>query len=414
MFEHAPLERPWVSWLYVVLWSLVIFVTIPLARSLQQFVYKAWGRQVFTYAVIVVIVFALAVAIIYLYRKRTPFSWSYLWLLAVAIIFFGYTVKLGKKSPEEAIHFIQYGFLGILVFRALAHRLHDSSIYFAATIVCAIIGTIDEVIQWLTPRRYWGIEDVWLNFFAALSVQVAIWKGMRPHHISGRPSLNNIQFLCRLAIVAVVLFGICLLNTPSRMIWCAERVPGLTFPKKNESMMQEYGYLIEDPDIGIFRSRLSPKKLKAADRERSVAAARILDQFQDRAAYSRFLAIYTPISDPFLHEARVHLFRRDVHYLKGMDVRDDPEEMSGYLTIAFHENQILEKYFTHTLHRSAYVWSPDQVALCQEHLLSDRIYESSVSRGLFTQFSEFQIAAFFSLMIIGLIGLHAYLGRRLE
>ena len=179
-------------------------------------------------------------------------------------------------------------------------------------------------------------------------------------------------------------------------------------------MMQEYGYFIEDPDIGIFRSRLSPKRLKETDRERSIAAARILDQFQDRATYSLFLAIYTPISDPFLHEARVHLFSRDVYYIKAMEVRDDPKEMRRYLTTAFRENQILEKYFTHTLHRSAYVWSPDQVALCQEHLLSDEVYESSVSRGLFTQFSEFQIATLFSLMIIGLVGLHVYLGRRLE
>ena len=414
MFEHAPLERPWVSWLYVVLWSLAIFVTIPLARSLQQFVTEAWGRQVFTYAVIVAIVFALGVAIVHLYRKRTPFSWSYLWLLAVAAVFFCYTIKLGKKSPEEAIHFIQYGFLGILVFRALAHRLHDNTVYFAATIVCAIIGMLDEVIQWLTPRRYWGLEDVRLNFFAALLVQIAIWKGMRPHHIAGRPGLNNLRFLCRLTIVAVVLFGICLLNTPSRMIWCAERVPGLAFLKENESMMQEYGYLIEDPDIGIFRSRLSPKKLKATDRERSVAAARILDQFQDRATYSRFLAIYTPISDPFLHEARVHLFRRDQHYLRAVESEDDPEEMSSYFTTAFRENQILEKYFTHTLHRSAYVWSADQVALSQQHLLRDRVYESSVSRGLFTQFSEFQIVAFFSFLVIGLIGFHVYLGKRLK
>ena len=92
-----------------------------------------------------------------------------LWLLSVAAVSLGYTLELGEKSPEEALHFIQYGVLGVLVYRALAHRRHDTSIYIAAALICGILGIIDEVIQWLTPRRYWSLRDIWINFFGLWS-----------------------------------------------------------------------------------------------------------------------------------------------------------------------------------------------------------------------------------------------------
>lgn len=408
---NPPSEKPLISWLYVLLWSLVIFVTIPLARILQEFVERQWGREVFTYSVLATIVVALVAAAVYVYRSRPALPNGYLWLLVVAAIFFVYTIKLGKKSPEEAIHFVQYGMLGILVYRALAHRLRDVSIYIATALVCGIIGTIDEAIQWLTPDRYWGIDDIWLNFFAASLVQIAIAGGLKPTLIDRRPNRANLRFLCRLTIGTVTLFGICLLNTPARITWFAERVLWLEFLKENESVMAEYGHRFEDIDIGIFRSRLSPTELKASDRLRSIEVAKILDRFQDPEKYPLFLKIFTPVSDPFVHEARVHLFSRDQNYLYAMKVKANQVNFAKHLTTAFRENQILEKYFPNTLYRSAYVWSSDKLALSRNHLLNDQVYDSWVSINLITQFSEAQVSVFFILLIIGLVLLHWYLGK---
>ena len=146
MFEGPPRERPWVSWLYVVIWSLLIYVTIPLARVIQEFVAERWGRDLFAYVVLAAIAIALIAVCYHVIRYRATSRGSYWWLLAVAAIFVGYTMKLGERNPEEAIHFIQYGVLGVLVYRALTHRLQDSSIYVAAAVICAMIGTIDELI----------------------------------------------------------------------------------------------------------------------------------------------------------------------------------------------------------------------------------------------------------------------------
>jgi uncharacterized membrane protein len=187
MLEGPPREKQCLSWLYVVIWTLIIFVNIPLARTFQRFVAHYWGRDLFTYAVLSAIVIALIVALLYVIRHRSTFLGSYLWLLVIATIFIAYTIELGKKNPEESIHFIQYGVLGVFVYRALTHQFQDFRIYFAAATICAVIGTSDEIIQWITPDRYWDLRDIWINFFGASLIQIAIAKGLKPKFIRRRP-----------------------------------------------------------------------------------------------------------------------------------------------------------------------------------------------------------------------------------
>jgi hypothetical protein len=329
----------------------------------------------------------------------------------VAAIFVVYTIKLGKRNPEEAIHFIQYGVLGVFVYRALTHRLQDVSVYFAATIICAMIGTIDELIQWMTPNRHWGLRDIWINFFAAALVQIAIARGVRPKFVGNRPARPNLRFLLRLTIAAIMLFWVSLLNTPGRIAWYAERIPWLAFLKHNDSVMLEYGYLYNHRDTGVFRSRFSLKELESTDRKRGKEAAEILDRYRDRNAYSEFLKIYTPMSDPFVHEARVHLYGRDFHFAEATEHKDDPKKYAKHLTIAFRENRIMEKYFSKTLRCSMYVWTADESALTRDHLLPDLPRESWVSRDLVTRVSETQVGLFFVLLLASLGLLHWYLGK---
>jgi VanZ family protein len=210
VFATPPSERSWKSWLYVVIWTVVIFLTIPLARTIQRFVARNWGDEIFIYAVLGVIGAGLVTGLTSVSRGRSLLSRDSFWLLAVAIIFSGYTLKLGQESPSEAVHFVQYGILGILLFRALSHRIHDPAIFLAAAIIGGIIGMVDEFIQWLTPGRYWGLKDIWLNLFAVVMVQIAISRGIRPGFLSRKTNRANLCMVCRLAIAAVALLGLCL------------------------------------------------------------------------------------------------------------------------------------------------------------------------------------------------------------
>ena len=289
MINSPPQEKQWLSWLYVVVWTLIIYVTIPLARAIQQFVSQEWSRDLFTYVVLAITVCGICGCSDYMSADISRLSRSnYFWLIIIAGFFCGYTIKLGQRNPEEAIHFVQYGVLGILVYRAWSHRLHDTSIYFAAAITCGAIGAIDEFIQWLTPRRVWGFDDIGLNFFSSALVQIAIAKGLQPQFITRRPSRANLRFVCRLAIAALAILGASLLTTPPRIAWIADRIGWLEFLKYHDSVLLEYGYLYEDPDIGVFRSRFAPRELKQIDRKRAVAAAEILNRYRDESTYPNF------------------------------------------------------------------------------------------------------------------------------
>lgn len=402
MLHNPPGGKEWTYWLWVVLWSLIILAAIPLARTIQAYVSAHWGRTTFTYIVITVIVAALAFIIVYLIRLKTASRRHYIWLVITSTIFIAYTWSL-RKNPEEAVHFIQYGVLGVLLFRALSHRIRDVSIYFSAAIIGTIIGTIDEAIQWLTPERYWAYSDIWINFLAVALVQVTIAKGLDPRNISGAPKPQSVQLTSRLLITLLLLFVACVLNTPARVAWYATRIPALEFLKDNSNAMTEYGFLYVAPMMGVFRSRLSPEELHRQDAERGEEAARILDANQKHDDYKRFLDIYMPNSEPLLHEARVHLFRRDRHLELAERYHRNKQVFQFFMDVAYRENRILEHYFPNTLKHSLYVLPSDTLVKIHRHHLPDTAYDSPVSQHLITRLSESQMLGALFLAIAALI-----------
>ena len=84
--------------------------------------------------------------------------------------------------------------------------------------------------------------------------------------------------------------------------------------------MSEFGYKCDDPEIGIFYSRINPKKLQKIDNQRGEEYAQILNKMANMN-YKQFLREYNPITDPFLHELRVHIFRRDRYYKRQIRLR---------------------------------------------------------------------------------------------
>ena len=110
------------AWLAVCIWTLIIFTTIPLARSIIDAVSEELDRSFFMYVVLFVIGISFVLSMVYLLRKRALALRKLIWLVLPASIFVAYTIHLSTKSPEEAIHFVQYGVLGLLVYRAVVPK----------------------------------------------------------------------------------------------------------------------------------------------------------------------------------------------------------------------------------------------------------------------------------------------------
>ena len=113
--------------------------------------------------------FFVAVILRHLVRNHKTSLTNAVWLITSAALVVATAAT--SETPIEGLHFVQYGVLGALAFRALSHRMEDAGIFFGAAVIAGIVGTIDEAIQWLLPNRFWDVRDIALIFQARYSAR---------------------------------------------------------------------------------------------------------------------------------------------------------------------------------------------------------------------------------------------------
>ena len=394
-------KEVFLSWLWVVLCFISILVIVPVANTFQRFVSDNFGSEAFIYFVL----FALAIAfvfIIYLliYKLKIRSLTNYVWLFTVAG-FYIYSILKLRNAPAEAVHLLEYGLLGFFLFKALIHHVRDKSLYFTASFFALLIGTFDEILQWITPQRMWDFRDVGLNALSGGLFQLGIWKVVKPKIISDKINANSIRILTSVFAICLVILGLCASNTPKRVASYTKLLPWLSFLRKEEPM-SEFGNKFGDPEIGVFYSRLRLGELEKIDKQKGEEYAHTLNDSANMS-YEQFLREYNPISNPFLHELRIHIFRRDTSFDKGNKTSDINEKKELYF-IAYKENLILEKYFTRSVGKSAYSWGENKIKALESLIDKSKPYKSPVSANLITSFSEktmwISIFAIISLLIL--------------
>lgn len=388
-------------------------MSIPFVRAMTELVDDSIGRETFTYVIGAVVIACLLGAIGYLLKRGYGGVFGLIWIVFIGSIYAYLVLSLKAGSPEEAIHYVLYAVLSLLLYRALVHRTRDYSIYAAAILIGTLIGTADEILQWLVPERYFDTRDIWLNFTGVALIQAAIAIGIRPPLTGARPNAPSMRRLCVTAACLAAVWGLCHLITPRTVILAAERIPALGFLKDSDDVMFEYGHRYADPEIGVFRSRLSREELAETDASRAQSGARILDAYQGRERYGEFLKTYTALKDPFLHEVRVHLFSRDANLSLAERAADtDTDESRRRYTFAYRQHQILERYFGRIYAASSYPWPADLMAKVEDEVISGLTRESKVSAHLVTSYSKRQAAAFFGALVAGFLMAAWYFGRR--
>lgn len=403
-------RQKFLAWLWVGLCILAIFCVVPTARTIQKFVSSRWGRSAFGYAVLAAVAASfLALLFVLASRRKIRSPMNYIWLTATAITYAFFTLRLWR-NPEEAVHFLEYGLLGYLLFRALRHSIRDESIYLAAFLIGALVGVFDEILQWAMPNRYWDFRDAGLNALAAGLVQVGIWKGIRPAGLSPKIPPRSWRRVSLLIAANLLLLGLCASNTPKRVSWYAKRLPLLSFLAREEPM-SEFTRRHEDPEIGVFFSRLTVSRLLQEDAEKAEEYGEILRRWKDRS-YADFLSQHHPLLHAFLYEMRVRVFRRDRWLEKSETARTDRARKRA-LQIAFRENQILEKYFGRTLETSSYRWEEEQRAKIAARADPASPYRSPVSAGPF-QVKESVLWLGILIILAGLAGWNTGLTRRAD
>lgn len=391
------------AWFLVGSCCLAILFTIPLARAIQRLLDGLLGSRAYLAATVLLGFFFVLLVFLYLRQRGKEKMGSRLGWMAVLGAVSIAIIRYQLQSPAEAIHFVEYSALSFLLFRAFQHHLRDRMIYVAAVLSVAIMAFVDEFIQWMVPGRYWDYRDIRLNLMAGLIMQLFIGLVIRPSAIESAIAAKSIRLVCRLAWLALALMGLSLSNTPARVDLYTARIPFLRFLTGAESVMSEYGHRHTDPDIGIFYSRLTVPALLYEDRIRGDEAGAIVRRYQSFADYHEFLQRFASSVDPFLHEMRVHLHRRDHYYSTAWKyAEEDPARFRHHMTVAYRENQILERYFGVTLAASGGLWGDDPRSYSGQFADTAKPYTSEVSDHLVTAATEAEL-----WMLLGVGGLLA-------
>lgn len=393
------------SWLWVVLCALAIFFTVPIARKIQDLVTTLAGRSFFGYFVLFAAAATfLALCYILYFRLNIRTLSNYIWLVLISAIYVYFTLKLWA-NPEEAIHFIEYGLLGFFLFRALRHHIGDKSIYLTAFFIGILVGTFDEILQWIVPRRYFDLRDVGLNALSSGLFQILLWKGVRPKLSYDKIQSKSIKIFSMLLAANLLLLGLCLSNTPQRVKKYTRVLPFLSGLKSQEAM-SEFKFKHRDPDIGIFYSRLTLEELKNIDRFRAKEFGDILRNWQSKD-YAEYLRIFPGSVAPFLHEIGVHIYRRDKRWERAISSENEDVRRENFL-IAYKENLILEKYFGHTLKGSPYNWAESRKAQVLDKIDPNTPYKSPVSAGVWATVSERVTWSIIAVLLLALLFINLY------
>jgi VanZ family protein len=382
--------------MWVALCILSIFIIVPIARSVRNFVEKHLSADFFGYSVICVVCIAFLTGIYLLwFRLKIRAFPNYLWFAVIACAYIFFTFKLWER-PEEAVHFLEYGLLGLLLFRALRHHIHDKSVYLTAFLIGGLVGIFDEVLQWMIPRRIWDIRDIGLNALSCGLCQIAIWKGIQPRLLSPRAQPKSIRTLSLLIVIIMILLALSLTNTPARVKMYTEALPFLSFLQKEEPMAEDI-HKHRDPEIGIFFSRLTLEELKRIDTERAEEYGSILEEWSKKN-YDDFLKTFPGYARPFLHEMRVHIFRRNRWFWLSTQ-KDIPEKREHQLFIAYKENLILEKYFGRTLEKSPDKWPQRRIKRIESLIDKSLFYRSPVSAATYFPLNDLALWA----IVVGMV-----------
>ena len=300
--------------------SIVVVVAAPYVGQLRGAIQAALPGQ---YRLIIggTIAAALAVALVAALvriRERRLLRYGLIAVALAAGALYAWSTGTGNANVDvvERFHFVEYGFLALLFYRAWRDRANVTSVVFPL-LAGVMVGTFDEGVQWLVPARVGELRDVLLDL-AAVACGLVFSVGLHPPEavstVLDRPARRGLaafSAVC-LAVVAVFFFVVHL------------------------------GHEVDGADAGRFLSRFDAGELRAAAQDRA------LKWRTDPPTVLHRLSV----EDHYLAEGLWHIQRRN--------------EGTGLHT--WKENLILERFFGPVLEFPTYStpagarWPPEQRA----------------------------------------------------
>jgi len=150
------------AWLIAIGYVGLIYATLGVVRAPLAYL-RSHGVLRSTLAVLFLTCW---LGVLGLLRSRSRQIWRFVAMIAIAGVYALVARRVG--TPEEQLHFIQYGLVGVLFARAVRPTVrHEGAAYALAFVLACLAGWLDEVLQGHLPTRHYDVHDIALNAVSA-------------------------------------------------------------------------------------------------------------------------------------------------------------------------------------------------------------------------------------------------------
>ena len=326
--------------------SALIVLGSPFMGQLQSFLRRSLSTRNYVLLFGVGVLAAVGVAILIAFVRIRERRLQRFALLLVALVFGGVymwwtATPYADVNAVERVHFVEYGLIAILFYRASLPRRSlgeggkpagDASIVILPLLAGFTVGTFDEWLQWFIPFRVGEAHDVFINLAA---------------------------------LVCGLLFAVALLPPPGfrrrlqpaswRRLGAAAAVVWLIFAGFISQV--HLGRMVNATGFGRFRSHYTEGELNALQGQRAV-----LWRTKPPIGIKRLSR-----EDQYLDEGLWHVRRRN----------------TAEVDEAWHENLILERFFVPVLDLPTYAspngnrWSQEQRDNIAKQVVNDASFISA-------------------------------------
>ncbi len=172
----------WSHWTILIAYIMGLYATIPYGFEFVSFIVNRIGIQAFRKGINGTGLVAGLLFVRYVVSRPGLRGWLiYLRLAAILAVYVYFFAIL--EVPVKRIHFLEFSFLSVLVFRALRAFTGAPAIYLWTTLAAMAVGVGDEGIALFFPRRFAAVTDViWDTtggVLGALVLKFILLKGSR-------------------------------------------------------------------------------------------------------------------------------------------------------------------------------------------------------------------------------------------
>jgi hypothetical protein len=245
---------------------------------------------------------ALALAIAGIRQgRRLRYTFLSVWILLMVGQLLFWSRSSAKENAVERLHFVFYGLVAILFYRFF-RKWREPSALVVAVVAATMVGILDEGMQWRFPLRVADYMDIVVNAYAAFAglwLAVAVWPLESFSWRLDRRSWSRLSYWSTALVVLLAVYF----------------------------HIAHLGHVIEDPDLGTYRSLYTVEELERLAPEREA-------QWKENPPGRPQDLTATEFEDYYRSEGGWRLLYRD-HAERDAD---NPYE-------AWMENLFLEKYY---------------------------------------------------------------------